>query len=71
MGEEEQYTTTWYRQVTGPPVEAGRGEGGVMETVRGRKVPRDGRILGPTGTWAQVEDGKGGQPDGGRQEWLA
>ena len=73
-GEEEHGATNWNRQGTGPPVEANRG--GVvgvrlMERVRGRKVPMDGRTLGTTGTWEQVEDGKRGQPDGGRQERLA
>ena len=39
----------------------------MMEAGIGRKGPLDGRKLGPTGTWAQVEDGKGGQPDGGKE----
>ena len=33
----------------------------------GRNGPPDGRKLGPTGTWAQVEDSKRGKPDGRRQ----
>ena len=36
----------------------------VMETGRGRKGTPDGITLGMTGTWAQVEDGKGGQLTG-------
>ena len=38
----------------------------VMVTDRGRKGHPGGRTLGPTGTWAQVEDSKGGNSDGGR-----
>ena len=52
--------------------QAGGGAGvRVKEEGRGRKGPLDGRTLGPTGTWAQVKDGKGGQPKWGRQAWLA
>ena len=39
----------------------------LMEAVRGRKGPPDGITLGPTGTWAPVEAGKGGERDGGRK----
>ena len=59
--------TTQDRQVTGPPVEASRGGGAgvrLMEAGRGRKGPLDGRDLGLAGTWAQVEDGKGGNRTG-------
>ena len=38
----------------------------MMESGRGRKGPSDGRTPGPTGTWAQVKDGKGGESDEGR-----
>ena len=45
------------------PVEAGRGGGAgvrLMEEGIWRKGPLDGRTLGPTRTWSQVDDGKGG-----------
>ena len=35
-----------------------------MESGRWRKVPLDGRTPGPTGTWEQVEDSKGGNHTG-------
>ena len=38
-----------------------------LRTGRGRKGYPDGRTLGPTGIWSQVEGRKGGQLDGGRQ----
>ena len=70
---EERDATTRYRQGTGPPVKAGRGGGGVrlMESGRVRKVPLDCITLGLTSTCAQVEDGKGVQPDGVPQARLA
>ena len=36
----------------------------MIEAVRGRKVPLDGRTMGPIGTWKQVDDGKGGNRAG-------
>ena len=42
----------------------------VMETDRGRMGLLGRRTLGPTGIWAQVEEGKGGKPDGGRQAQI-
>ena len=39
----------------------------MIEADRGSKVPLDVRTLGPTGTLAQVEDGKGWKPDRGSQ----
>ena len=47
------------------------GQGGgtdvrLMEAGRGRKGPPEGRTLGPTGNWEQVEEGKGGEMDEGR-----
>ena len=44
----------------------GRADGGGRQREGGRD-PRTGEPLRLTGTWAQVEDGKGGQPDEGRQ----
>ena len=51
------------RQRTGPAVE------GMMlrEVGRGRKGNPDGRTMGPTGTWYQVEGGKVRKPDEGRK----
>ena len=43
----------------------------VMEAGRGRKGSLEGITLGSTRTWAQVEDGKEGKQDGGRQAGLA
>ena len=42
----------------------------VMESEREKKGPLDGRTLGLTGTWAQVEDNKKVQPDGRRHARL-
>ena len=36
----------------------------MMEAGRGRKGPLYTRNLGPTGTWAQVKDRKGGNQKG-------
>ena len=36
----------------------------LVEAGRGREGHLDGRVLGPTGTWAQVEGGKKRKPDG-------
>ena len=63
-GEEEHNAATWEFQCTWLSVDSGSGErggGGVMlmEAGRGRKGPSCRKILGPTGTWEQVEDGKG------------
>ena len=67
---------------TMPPLGNGRGmvvgqgrQGGeagmrVMETGRGRMGLLGRRTLGPTGIWAQVEEGEGGKPDGGRQTHI-
>ena len=38
----------------------------MMKAGRERKVPLEGRLLGLTVNWVQVEGGKGGQLDGGR-----
>ena len=58
------YSVHW----TDPAVKAGRGGG--RDSGRGRNVAPDGRTMGPTDTWLQVEGGKGGQPDGGRQAQI-
>ena len=42
-----------------------------MEAGRGGKLPLDVITLGLTGTWAHIEDGKGGKPYRGRQTQLA
>ena len=50
----------------------GRGSGREVDRYdRGRKGTLEGRNLGPTGTWAQFKDGKGGKTDGVRQARLA
>ena len=69
-GDEEHNATTWDRQGTGMPIEAGRG-GGMrvrwIEVGRGRG-PLYGTTLGTAQTWAQVEDDKGGNlPGEGRR----
>ena len=43
----------------------------LMQSYIGKKGTLDGRTLGLTGTWEQVEDEQGEQPDGGRQARLA
>ena len=39
----------------------------LREVGRGRKGNPDGRTMGPTGTWYQVEGGKVRKPDEGRK----
>ena len=43
----------------------------VVESGRGRKGYLDGINLGPTGTWVQIKDSKGGGTDGVSQTRLA
>ena len=43
----------------------------LMDAGRGRKGPFDGRTLGLSETWEQVEDGNDGKPDRGRQARLS
>ena len=38
----------------------------LAEAGRGRKIPLDGRNLGPTDTWEQVEGGNGGETGRGK-----
>ena len=60
--DEEQDSATRYQQGNGTPVEAGREGGRTLGGLRqadGVRYPWKKITLVPTGTWAQIKDGKG------------